>query len=101
MSYINDKIVKLRMERGWSEYELSKKAHIRQSTISSWSLKNSVPSISNLQKICCAFGITLSQFFAETNESYPLTEKQLEMLQCFDRLSPQQQDNLLIFLKSL
>ena len=45
MSYINDKIVNLRTKRGWSEYELSKIANIRQSTISSWSTKDSIPSI--------------------------------------------------------
>ena len=101
MSYINDKIVNLRTERGWSEYELSKIANIRQSTISSWSTKDSIPSIPNLQKICDAFGITLAQFFAETNESYPITEKQHEFLQYFDLLSPQQQNSLLSFLKSL
>ena len=65
MINITERITALRLERKWSEYQLAEKSGITQSTISSWSRQNAVPSIQNLEKICNAFQITLSQFFLE------------------------------------
>ena len=56
-------ITKLRLERGWSEYELAKNTGLSQSTISTWYGKGQVPTIQTLEKVCRGFGITLSQFF--------------------------------------
>ena len=47
-----DRIVELRLERGWTEYQLSQQSGITQSTISAWYRKNTLPSIPSLQKIC-------------------------------------------------
>lgn len=58
-------IVQYREERGWTEYQLAEKADLPQSTISSWYRKGMMPTVPSLQKICVAFGITLSQLFAE------------------------------------
>ena len=58
-------ITTYREERGWTEYQLAERSGLPQSTISSWYRKNMVPTISSLEKICTAFGITLSQLFAE------------------------------------
>ena len=57
---ILDKITKMRMERHWTEYQLAENSGLTQSTISSWYRKNMLPSIPSLEKICNAFGITLS-----------------------------------------
>ncbi len=53
------------LARGWSEYKLAQKSGVAQSTINSLFRKNNNPSISTLESICAAFGITLSQFFAQ------------------------------------
>ena len=45
-----DRIVELRLERGWTEYQLSQQSGITQSTISAWYRKNTLPSIPSLQK---------------------------------------------------
>lgn len=63
-----ERITAYRTQKGWSEYQLAEKSGLTQSTISSWYRKNLVPSIPSLEKICKAFGITLSQFFAESQE---------------------------------
>ena len=85
------RIIQLRTERGWSEYQLAEAAELPQSTISSWYRKNMVPTIPSLQKICTAFGITLSQLFAEGNDPVVLTESQQKLLECWSRLSQEQQ----------
>ena len=79
-----ERITALRLERHWSEYQLAEKSGITQSTISSWARQNVVPTVPNLEKICTAFGITLSQFFLEdASEAVCLTEKQKEIYELF------------------
>lgn len=101
MSPILEKITRLREERGWSEYVLSEKAEMTQSTISSWYSKDMIPTVPSLERVCKAFGITLSQFFAEEGEPVVLSERQSALVSRFNTLSPQQQEALLAFLETL
>ncbi len=99
---ILDKITQYRLERNWSEYQLAERSGLTQSTISSWYRKNMLPSIPSLEKICDAFGITLSQFFLEDHENAThLTDQQRKLLPCAARLNPEQYDSLLHFLELL
>lgn len=50
-----------------------------------------VPTIPSLEKICAAFGITLSQLFAEGDVPVSLTESQQKLLNRWARLSEEQQ----------
>ena len=60
-----DKIDKLRRERGWSINNLAMEAMLTQSTLNNLYSRHSEPKLSTLRTICQAFGITLSQLFAE------------------------------------
>lgn len=84
-------ITEYREERGWSEYQLAEHSGLPQSTISSWYRKNMIPTIPSLEKICAAFGITLSQLFAEGNAPVALTDSQRKLLERWARLSEDQQ----------
>lgn len=84
-------ITEYREERGWSEYQLAEHSGLPQSTISSWYRKNMIPTIPSLEKICAAFGITLSQLFAEGNAPVALTNSQRKLLERWARLSEDQQ----------
>ena len=94
------KITQLRTNRNWTEYRLSEESSVPQSTISSWYSKNMLPSISSLEKICKAFGITMSQFFASENDLVELTEEQKEMLEKWNCLTNKQKQALLLFLEN-
>ena len=97
-----DKITELREERGWTEYKLAEESGLTQSTISSWYRNNTYPSIPSLEKICKAFGISLSQFFLGDKEfTITLDKVQIDYLKSLDRLEKDQQNRLLQFLKSL
>ena len=99
MINITERITALRLERKWSEYQLAEKSGI---TISSWSRQNAVPSIQNLEKICNAFQITLSQFFLEDDsQAICLTESQKSMFHAWNRLTVEQQTTLLQFMKTI
>lgn len=101
MKDILSTITLLRESRGWSEYQLAENAGLPQSTISSWYRKNMVPTVPSLEKICDAFGITLSQLFAEGESLVELTDIQKRMLSRLLVLSPDQQDALLSFLETI
>lgn len=99
---ILNKITEMRLEKGWTEYELAERSELTQSTISSWYRKKLIPSISSLEHICNAFGISLSQFFNEnTDNSNSLTEEQKNILQRWNKLTKDQQSKLADFLDSL
>lgn len=84
-------ITKYREERGWTEYQLAERSGLPQSTISSWYRKNMVPTLPSLEKICTAFGVTLSQLFAEGAAPVSLTESQQKLLERWAKLSEEQQ----------
>lgn len=95
MSYILDTITKYRLAHQWTEYQLAELSGVPQSTISSWYRKNMTPSIASLEKICKAFGITLSQFFAVDDELIALTPDQRVLLERWNLLSKEQKEALL------
>ena len=84
-------ITTYRESRGWSEYQLAERSGLPQSTISSWYRKNMVPTIPSLEKICDAFGITLSQLFSEEDAPVSLTPSQKQLLEKWSRLTEDQQ----------
>lgn len=95
------KIERLRNERGWTNYRLAKEAGLQQSTIFSMFKKNNTPTIPTLEAICDAFGLTLSEFFADGNVPTDLTEDQKLMLQNWNMLSDKQQKILFDLIKNM
>ena len=63
------RITELMIRHGWSEYRLAKESGLSQSTISNMFSRNTMPSISTLEVICDAFGLTLAQFFSEGEQA--------------------------------
>lgn len=94
-------ITEYREQRGWTEYQLAERSGLPQSTISSWYRKNMVPTITSLEKICAAFGITLSQLFAEGNAPVSLTESQRMLLERWSKLSADQQTAVLALIDKM
>ena len=80
MKDILSTITQYRNDRHWTEYQLAERAGLPQSTISSWYRKNLQPSVSSLDKICNAFGITLAQLFSEDETAICLSQDQRELL---------------------
>lgn len=101
MTDILGMIRKNREARGWTEYQLAERAGLPQSTISSWYKKGMTPSVASLEKVCEAFGLTLSQFFADGQERLALSGAQRAMLERWNRLSGRQQQALLALLEAM
>ena len=82
-----EKIKKLQQERGWSTYKLAYESGLTQSTLSNMFARGTCPTVDTLEKICDAFGITLSEFF-ETNESkIYVSKEELTLLNQFRTLN--------------
>lgn len=82
------KLNKLRLERDLSVYRLSELSEINQSTLANTFSRGTIPSITNLEKICKAMGITLSQFFSESGESVFITQSESNLLSDYRKLPP-------------
>lgn len=93
------KIERERLARGWSEYALVENSGLTQSTISTWRRRNLQPNVASIEKICNGLGITLAQFF---NDSEPvhLTPDQKRILELLGKLSPKQRSTVFEMLKS-
>ena len=77
---VHQKLRQLMTERGWTEYKLSKACGLSESTIANIFRRGTMPNITTLEAICNGFGITLSQFFAESE----MVELSPELKELFD-----------------
>lgn len=96
----HDRLRKLMKEREWTEYRLSKKCGLSESTSANIFRRNTVPSITTLETICDAFGITLSQFFAE-GEMVELTPELKVLFENWVSLTPDQKEAALHMIQAL
>lgn len=94
------RIEQLMDQRGWSAYRLCKESGLAQSTLSHVFRKDSEPTISTLEAICKAFGLTLGEFFAE-GEFVPLTEEQRGLLDRWAMLSAEQKQLVLNMIENM
>lgn len=103
------KISSEREKRGWTEYTLSRNAGITQSTISTWYKKQMQPSVSSIEKISRAFGMTLSEFFQEKDGDTgqdgeitgQITREQKKLLRAWDRLGPREKDSFMNLMETV
>ncbi len=91
----------LMVERGWSEYRLTKEAGISQSTISNVFKRNTAPTLPTLEALCHAFGITMAQLFSEDGDPVVLTNRQRRILAQWSTLTEVQQESLLDLIRKV
>lgn len=94
------RVKRLMEQRGWSVYRLGKESGLAQSTLSHVFRKDSEPTISTLETICKAFGMTLGEFFAD-GELMPLTEEQRGLLDKWALLTAEQKELVLNMLDNM
>ena len=102
MVNVLERITELREQKCWTEYQLAEHSGLTQSTISSWFRKGNLPTLPSLERICDAFGISLSQFFDDaSSEIYYINSKQKQLLELTTKLDNKQYDALINFLNLL
>ena len=91
----------LMKERNWSDYKLSAESGLSSSTIANIHRRNTVPSISTLESICSAFGITLAQFFTEDSNTVQLNTEQQDLFNQWIALTDNQKDLIYQLIKEM
>ena len=94
------RLQQLLRERGWTEYKLSIECGLAQSTIGNIFRRNTTPSVVTLEAICRGFGITMSQFFADS-DMVELTSDMKELINCWVCLTPPQKTATIQMLKAM
>lgn len=95
---ILQKIADERNKRGWSEYELAEKCGISQSTFTTWRNRGVEPGLASIEKVCKGLGISLSQFFGDSDNCF--TKEQKEIFDLWSKLSPDQRKTVTDLIKS-
>ncbi|MCM1415877.1 MAG: helix-turn-helix transcriptional regulator [bacterium] len=95
------RITQQRLLHNWTEYQLAQKSGIPQSTISSWYRKKMLPTLPSLEKICCAFDMTMAQFLSENNCLTEITPDQQELLNKWELLTSAQKKAFLALINSI
>ena len=95
------RIRNLMEERGWTDYRLAKEASLSHSTVTNMFNRNNAPTLPTLEAVCRAFGITLSQFFAERDEPVQMTEEQHILFSRWNPLTDEQKRLLLDLMKTM
>ena len=96
----HSRLRQLMAERGWTAYRLAKESGLSESTLANIFKRNTVPSIGTLESVCSAFGISLAQFFAES-EMVELTPELKELFNNWVSLTPEQKQAALQMILSL
>lgn len=97
---VNSKIKQLLDDRNWTPYRLAKEAGLPDATIGNLFRRNTQPTLPTLEAVCKAFGITLSQFFAES-EMVEMTPELKELFFEWSNLTIQQKEALIQMVKSI
>ncbi len=91
---ILEKIEEMNAARGWSTYELCKRANIAEGTLYSCKRRERNPSNDVLEKICRAYGITLYQFYHDMGGDSNFTEDQQIVLTKFSLLEDREKETV-------
>lgn len=97
---IHARLQQLLKERGWTEYRLSKECGLAQSTIGNIFRRNTLPSVATLETVCSGFGISMSQFFAES-DMIELTPDLKQLFEYWVALTPDQKTAILQLLRTM
>lgn len=88
---ILSRLKELQKQRGWSDYKIAKQAGLSPNTVSNIYRRNNIPEIVTLEAICKAFGLSLSQFFAE-NDMIELTPELHNLFEKWTALTENQKN---------
>ena len=86
---ILQRLAELQEQYGWSDYRIAKEAGLSPNTVSNIYRRNNIPSMTTLEALCKAFGITMAQFFAD-NDMIEVTPEIRELVDKWSALTAEQ-----------
>ena len=101
ISNIAKELDKLCKERNISRYALARKAGMHDSSVRNMFQRGTTPSFYNLEKMCKGLGITVAQFFAQSELFEKFTDDQREMLELFTKADEKSRKLMLLYARTL
>ncbi|MDE7165271.1 MAG: helix-turn-helix domain-containing protein [Clostridiales bacterium] len=98
---VYERLDDLRVARGWTPYELAKRAGVSTSAIYHWRERLTLPSLELLEAVCYALGITVIDFIADEDDTTVLTKEQKELVQLWNALSDDKKKSIINLMKSM
>lgn len=90
-NWVIDRIKAMLKQRNWTIYRLAKESDIPYSSLNNLFVRNTMPTISTLIKICEGLNVSMSDFFMEDtpecDETSTLTSDEKELLEKYRTLS--------------
>ena len=83
------RLAELQKQHGWSDYRIAKEAGLSPNTVSNIYRRNNIPSMTTLEALCNAFGISMAQFFAD-NDMIEVTPEIKELVDRWSALTKEQ-----------
>lgn len=96
---ILQRIDSLRIQRNWTFYKLAEESGLASSTLFNMFSRKSNPSIQTLTMLCDAFGISLYEFFNETDIS--AQDEEIAFLSKYRLLSSESKNAVRIIIENL
>lgn len=93
------RLAELQVQYGWSDYRIAKEAGLSPNTVSNIYRRNNIPSMTTLEALCKAFGITMAQFFAD-NDMIEVTPEIRDLVDRWSALSVEQKSAIWQILKT-
>lgn len=104
-NYVLTRIQQFLDERGWTIYKLAKESDLAYSSLNNIFVRNTIPSVLTLEKICNGLQITLAQFFDEeisvSELSDILNDNEREIITLYRNLNKNDKDILKAYLMGL
>ena len=84
MMRLNDKIIELRKQRGWSQEELAQQLGVTRQSVSKWEGAQSVPDIEKIVQMSRLFHVSTDYLLKEENDPLPSSETSSEYILSLD-----------------
>ncbi len=98
MKIFGERLKELRLEKGYTQNQIAKILNVSGNTIYAWE-NNSMPTLTNVIKVCEAMNITLEQFFCgEAN--YRLSDDEQKFLNEWFALTDTQKNAILTLINN-
>ena len=88
-------------KRGWTVYRLAKEANLSHSTLTNMMHRGTCPSLTTIENVCEAYGITLAEFLYGQDYLIHLNAEQKRHLDRWNLLTEKQQRAVELFIDGL
>ena len=88
-------------KRGWTVYRLAKEANLSTSTLTNMMHRGTCPSLTTIENVCEAYGITLAEFLYGQDDLIHLNAEQKRHLDRWNLLTEKQQWAVELFIDGL